>query len=183
MAVYYDAIDHAGHLFMPYYPPRLPGVSEEDFELYRDVIDGVYCFQDMMLGRLIELAGPDTAFLVLSDHGFQAGHRRPGGDFEMSVEKAIEWHRSHGMLAMAGPGIRHDELVFGAGLLDVAPTVLTLLGLPVGKDMQGRVLAEAFDRPVEPAAIETWDSVDGESGMHPAGKDHDAWKPPPSWSS
>jgi tetratricopeptide (TPR) repeat protein len=176
LAVYYDTIDHAGHLFMPYYPPRIPGVSEEDFELYRGVVDGVYCFQDMMLGRLIELAGPDTAFLVLSDHGFQSGALRPNGDIDMSVEKALEWHRYHGMLAMAGPGIRHDELVFGAGLLDIAPTVLTLLGLPVGRDMQGRILAEAFEKPVEPAQIESWDAVEGESGMHPAGKEHDPWE-------
>jgi Tfp pilus assembly protein PilF len=176
LAVYYDAIDHAGHLFMPFYPPRMAGTSEEDFELYRDVIDGVYCFQDMMLGRLIQLAGEDTVFLVLSDHGFQSGRMRPEGGLEMNVEKAMEWHRPYGMLAMAGPGVRHDELVFGAGLLDIAPTVLTLLGLPVGEDMRGRVLVEAFEHAVEPARIPSWEEVPGACGMHSAGKEHDAWE-------
>src|SRR5262249_13820275 len=79
------------------------------------------------------------------------------------------------ILAMAGPGIRHDELVFGAGLLDIAPTVLTLLGLPAGEDMQGRVLAEAFDRPPSPERIGSWDEVSGDSGMHRAGEEHDKW--------
>ncbi len=50
---------------------------------------------------------------------------------------------------MSGPGIRHDELVFGDKLLDITPTVLALFGLPTGEDMRGRVLAEAFESPVE----------------------------------
>jgi predicted AlkP superfamily phosphohydrolase/phosphomutase/Flp pilus assembly protein TadD len=176
LAVYYDTIDHAGHLFMPYYPPRRESVSEEDFELYRDVIDGVYCFHDLMLGRLIELAGDDTIFVVLSDHGFQSGAMRPEGGLETNVERAMEWHRSYGMLAMSGPGIRHDELVFGAGLLDIAPTVLAMLGLPAGEDMQGRVLAEAFEEPAEAVRIATWDQVDGENGMLAEGNAGDPWE-------
>ena len=38
-------------------------------------------------------------------------------------------------------------MIEGATLLDVAPTVLTLLGLPVGEDMQGKVLVNAFAQP------------------------------------
>src|SRR5262249_43799955 len=72
LAVYYDAIGHAGQLFMPYHPPRIEGVNEQDYERYRGVMEGVYCFQDMMLGRLMRLAGPETAFVVLS--GFHSGH-------------------------------------------------------------------------------------------------------------
>ncbi len=33
---------------------------------------------------------------------------------------------------------------YGASVLDVAPTVLTLYGLPVGEDMDGKVLSQAF---------------------------------------
>lgn len=176
LAVYYDTIDHAGHLFMPYYPPRMEGASEVDFELYRGVVDGVYCFQDLMLGRLIELAGDDTVFMVVSDHGFQSGVLRPTSGLETNVESAMEWHRPYGVMVMAGPDIRHDELVFGAGLLDIAPTVLTLLGLPVGEDMQGRVLTEAFTHPPEPERIQSWEEVPGESGMHPEGSGSGSWE-------
>ena len=42
---------------------------------------------------------------------------------------AIE-HRDLGVFAMYGPGIKQDKLVFGTTLLDIAPTVLTLFGLP-----------------------------------------------------
>jgi hypothetical protein len=33
----------------------------------------------------------------------------------------------------------------GASILDVAPTLLYLLGLPVARDMQGRVLTEMLE--------------------------------------
>jgi tetratricopeptide (TPR) repeat protein len=57
--------------------------------------------------------------------------------------------------------------VHSAGLLDIAPTALTLLGLPVGADMDGRVLVEAMDRPVEIARVPSWEGVEGEAGLHP----------------
>jgi tetratricopeptide (TPR) repeat protein len=60
-----------------------------------------------------------------------------------------------------GPGFKHDALVYGARLLDITPTILNWFGLPVGEDMEGRVLSEAF---VTPAAVETipsWENADG----------------------
>jgi tetratricopeptide (TPR) repeat protein len=172
LAVYYDTIDHAGHLFMPYRAPQLGGISDRDFELYRDVIDGVYCYQDMMLGRLMRLAGPETVFIVLSDHGFHSDHRRPRHVPELGALNLMEWHRPQGMIAIGGPGIRRDELVFGAGLLDVAPTVLALLGLPIGADMRGRVLVEAFAEPVEVERIPSWEDLPGSDGRHPLGEEN-----------
>ncbi len=35
-AVYYDAVDHFSHAFMPYHPPKLAWISEEDFEMYKE---------------------------------------------------------------------------------------------------------------------------------------------------
>jgi Flp pilus assembly protein TadD len=49
----------------------------------------------------------------------------------------------------------------------VTPTVLTLFGLPVGADMDGRPWVEAMDGGVEPDAVMSWDQVPGEAGMHP----------------
>ena len=46
---------------------------------------------------------------------------------------------------MKGEHIRQDERIYGATLLDVTPTILTLFGLPVGEDMDGRVLVQAFE--------------------------------------
>ena len=45
---------------------------------------------------------------------------------------------------VSGPGIVKDEFLYGANVLDVAPTLLALYGLPIGADMDGKVLTGAF---------------------------------------
>jgi hypothetical protein len=49
------------------------------------------------------------------------------------------------MILAVGGGIRPGSVLRGASLLDVAPTLLYLSGLPVGRDMEGRVLAEMVE--------------------------------------
>ncbi len=168
-AVFYDAIDTAGHLFMPYHPPRLPHVSEHDFELYREVMSGLYRLHDQMLGRLLELAGEQTHVVLLSDHGFQSGSERPISLQQSSSPEAeaAEWHRQYGVLVLHGPQVRADERIYGATLLDVAPTVLALLELPASEEMPGRVLAEALTTECLPSRIPSWEAVPGQSGQHP----------------
>jgi len=63
---------------------------------------------------------------------------------------------------MAGPGIKRDHLLHGANLLDITPTLLTLFGLPVGEDMDGKPLLDAFVKPPEVARIPSWDEVAGD---------------------
>jgi len=167
MATYFTAIDHFCHSFMSYYPPKLPWVSDSDFEMYRHVVSGVYRMSDMMLGRMMHLAGKDATILVCSDHGFQSGPLRlrslpnepTGPEF---------WHRQYGMIVVSGPGIKQDERVYSATLADVCPTILTLFGLPVGSDMDGRILADIFDSPPGRREIPSWDLVEGngKAGMH-----------------
>lgn len=50
-----------------------------------------------------------------------------------------------GVFLLAGPGVRGDRALDRAAAIDIAPTLLYALGLPVARDMPGRVLTEAFD--------------------------------------
>ena len=74
-------------------------------------------------------------------------------------------HRSNGILIVKGPeivlGIRFQD----AGVLDIAPTLLAILGLPVSKEMPGRVLEEMF--------------LDGYLDRHPISW-VDSYPPPPA---
>jgi tetratricopeptide (TPR) repeat protein len=173
MAVYYDAIDHAGHGFAPYHPPRMDGVPERDFEIYKDVMSGFYRFHDMMLERLLDLAGPDTIVILLSDHGFHSDHLRPRLPLPTHDDPA-RWHRDQGILCMAGPGIRQDERIYGASVLDITPTVLNLFGLPVGDDMDGKVLVQAYEQVPAMTRIPSWEQVDGDCGQHTEAQRMDA---------
>jgi predicted AlkP superfamily phosphohydrolase/phosphomutase len=53
-------------------------------------------------------------------------------------------HRPTGVLWMEGKGLRRSVENFHPNLIDLAPTILHLLGLPVPADMDGRVLQEIF---------------------------------------
>src|SRR5262249_41578021 len=54
-------------------------------------------------------------------------------------------HRMEGILVAAGPPFRPGAVPEQPSLLDVAPTILHLLGVPVPDDMDGRVLSEVLD--------------------------------------
>jgi tetratricopeptide (TPR) repeat protein len=157
LGVYYDAIDRFGHAFMQYHPPRRADVDDREFQQFRDVMVACYRFHDMMLGRLMELAGDDTTVILLSDHGFLSDELRPEGSSRIRDGQPVAWHRPYGVLAVQGPGIRNDERVYGASLLDITPTILAMLGLPVAEDMDGQPLTQIFDREVHLSTVPTYE--------------------------
>jgi predicted AlkP superfamily phosphohydrolase/phosphomutase/tetratricopeptide (TPR) repeat protein len=165
-AVYYDAIDHFCHGFMKYHPPRQSWIAERDFDLYHNVVGMAYQFHDRMLGTLLEKAGADTTVILMSDHGFHPDHLRPASIPDIPAGPAIE-HSDFGILAISGPGIKKNEVLHGPSVLDVAPTILAIYGLPVGEDMDGKVLSQAFLKTPEVAFIRSWEEVPGADGRHP----------------
>jgi len=167
MAIYYTCIDHFAHAFMPYHPPKMPHVPQEDFEIFKDVVAGAYRFSDLMLGRLMQLAGEDATVILCSDHGFLSGSYRPQGNPKEPAGPAI-WHRRYGVFLMQGPGVKQDERIYGASLIDVAPTILVAAGMPVARDMDGRPLLEVFETAPQVEVINSWEEITGEfsSGMH-----------------
>lgn len=171
-AVYYDALDLVGHDFMPYYPPKMDHISESDFELYSQVIPELIVFFDQMLGVLLDLAGDETTVVLVSDHGFYSDHLRPRTvqSVGMPESQAAIWHRPYGVFAAKGPQILKDERVYGANLLDITPTILMLMGLPVGKDMDGQPLTRILQHPPDSwQSIPSWEEEAGEAGLHSKG--------------
>lgn len=166
MGVYYNAIDHFSHGFMRYHPPQMEGVSEQDFHLFKGVIESAYRFHDMMLGVLLALAGEDTTVMLVSDHGFHPDHLRPVHIPAEPAGPAVQ-HREHGIFVVKGPDIKKDEIIHGANLLDITPTILTLFGLPVEDDMDGVPLVNIFNKTQAIETISSWESVSGEDGSYP----------------
>ena len=144
--VYFEQVDSFSHLFMKYAPPRLEWIDEADFERYRDVVSEWYVYQDELLGQLLERIDLDTtAVMVVSDHGFKSGDRRIRSEQTVDIRKAPFDHEPEGIFLAAGPHIRHSATIDGASVLDIAPTLLHYLGLPVAKDMDGKVLEDLFE--------------------------------------
>ena len=144
MAVYFETLDACGHLFMEDAPPRRPEVSSQDFEAFSSTVDRCYAYQDEVLGEVLEAAGPSTVSIVISDHGFKVAGERPRTSGRADVGMAPLWHRLYGVVFLSGKGVRAGP-ISGVTVLDVAPTVLALLGVPLSKELPGRPMKEAFE--------------------------------------
>ena len=185
LAVYYDMIDHVGHGFTEYAPPKMAHVSDDDFKIYKHVMESTYRYHDMMLGRWLDLAGEDTSIILLSDHGFFHGESRPLAERErVSGERPsgvhnnpLVWHRQHGVFVARGEGIKKDALAHGMSLLDVAPTILAMLGLPVPEDFEGKVMMQIFDDPVTIESVPSFEDPHPDDGVHRgvAPEEKDPW--------
>jgi predicted AlkP superfamily phosphohydrolase/phosphomutase len=139
LASYFFESDGIGHWMWPfreasYFPEITPAAEAK----YKDVIDSTYTNLDRMLGSLLSHLSDDYHVIIISDHGF-------------GVEDYGGWHgvghnlAPDGILMMKGPRFKSGaELNPKAAIQDVTPTILALLGIPVGDDMTGRVLEEAF---------------------------------------
>lgn len=70
-------------------------------------------------------------------------------------------HHMVGIVGLAGPDVRPGLALEESSILDLAPTILHYLGLPVPDYMDGRVLVEAFSdefNAANPVTVLPWDS-------------------------
>jgi predicted AlkP superfamily phosphohydrolase/phosphomutase len=128
--LYFNGIDVVSHRYWKYLEPsRYRNVNPAEIPRFRDVIERYYVYSDGILGDLLAHRRPGDTVLVLSDHGFHAHGHKDGPS---------------GILVAAGANIAKDAKPDHPELVDIAPTVLALLGLPGADDMDGRVLDELF---------------------------------------
>ena len=81
----------------------------------------------------------DAYFFIMSDHGFSL---TPDGYDHYHLPPGFE--PPDGFLIIRGPQIKKGK-ISQASIYDIAPTILSLFDLPVGKNMDGRVLREIFN--------------------------------------
>lgn len=161
MAVYYDLIDHFCHSYMKFHPPKLKAIKQDQFDIFKDAINGAYRFQDMMLERTLELVDEDTTVIVMSDHGFESGNKRLLEMPKVQAAPAMD-HRQFGVFVANGPNIKKNEKVYGLSLIDIAPTILNHFNLPIGEDMDGKVALDIFKEPKKIEYIKSWEDVTGD---------------------
>jgi len=143
-ALYLRGTDDVQHGFWKYMDPEPFGdVPAELQGRFGEVIDRYWQWTDAAIGEIVSRFGPDALIVVVSDHG--AGPAV--GKYRVIVPEHLHLsgaHRDQGILVVRGPGVRRGARIDGAGVLDVTPTILHYLGLPVAADMDGRVLGELF---------------------------------------
>lgn len=126
-------VDRVSHPYWAYmHPEDYVGVAPGKVRLYRGVVGEAYRETDRQLGELLSVVDGDYYVVIVSDHGFRSSPQ---------PKRHIGAHDYAGIYLVSGPGLseRKGGLAY---IEDIAPTVLYLLGLPVGADMSGRVVRE-----------------------------------------
>jgi predicted AlkP superfamily phosphohydrolase/phosphomutase len=108
------------------------------------IVDRVWFREELYHGPYTHLA-PDVLF-VARDYSY-LGRELLGtrGVVETGMNWANGFHRMNGIFLAYGSHVRRGVRIEGATIVDVAPTVLYDLGLPVPTNMDGRVLIDTFD--------------------------------------
>jgi predicted AlkP superfamily phosphohydrolase/phosphomutase len=147
LALRHEGIDRAGHLYLRYARPReFGGVSDEERRRFGSVLDRHYAFLDGEIAELLATLGPEDLLLVVSGFGLEPANlgkrilarlmRQP--DVSGSHENAPD-----GFLLAYGASVRAGRVRLGE-LVDVAPTILYFLGLPIARDMDGAARTDIF---------------------------------------
>jgi predicted AlkP superfamily phosphohydrolase/phosphomutase len=146
LVVAFHGYDLAGHAFFRYaHPEAFGNVSAEDQRRYGRVLSGYAGLLGRWAGEVEKGLRPGDVLLVVSGHGLEPTplwRRLVGILTGAEPDAASHAGAPPGLLMAVGDGIQPGATVSGASVVDVAPTILYLMGLPVARDMDGRVLAE-----------------------------------------
>jgi predicted AlkP superfamily phosphohydrolase/phosphomutase len=131
-ALYFRGIDIMSHCALQYseWNRNLAAESEERRK-YGNAVTAYYCYMDTVLGELLKEIDSSTSLIIASDHGFvqekngKFGHRRS---------------KPPGILILSGGNFKKRQSIKRATIFDLAPTILYLNGLPIARDMKGKVL-------------------------------------------
>lgn len=142
-------------------------VERADYELLRDtlisklyecrdlktgkpIVEKVYKAEDVFHGPRMQSA-PDLVILWREDVVISGIKCTREDGTEMTLdEKYVDDlrtgnHTPHGILIMRCSHLKNGETIKGASIMDVAPTILHMMGAEVPSEMDGKVLTEAID--------------------------------------
>ena len=177
-ATYFRLVDVVSHFACAYIAPELlaKGVEEEKqgkvtegtlAEIDKDfsrVMEPVYSYSDLILGKFLQRLNSQSTVIVVSDHSF--GFNR-GGYGHTNLPEI-----PHGIILIKGPRIKEDYHVQDAHIYDILPTILYIFDLPVARDMDGKVLTNVFEKKVlEERPIRYIESYEGEARIERGQKD------------
>ncbi len=149
MLHFFAGVDSIEHHFWKYMEPeRFEGVPPDEVAVFGELVERYYELADEILGRFLAAYGDDPlAVVVVSDHGHEADPRHGTASARGQALWASGTHKDapDGILIVSGVDAARGAALESASVEDVTPTLLALLGVPVGADMSGRVLGEAIE--------------------------------------
>lgn len=140
-----------------------------DPETGEKVVQAIFRREEIYSGPALHHA-PDIVFIPtrMEYFGF--------GEYEFGSNRVIEQmkrgisgtHRLHGIFLLHGEPVRPGQWIEGAQIIDLAPTILHLLGEPIPPGMDGRVLTQALQEDFAPIPVSV---TGGDASPHDADGD------------
>jgi predicted AlkP superfamily phosphohydrolase/phosphomutase len=144
----YQSLDPIGHYFLRYaIPSEFGDVTDEERRRLGPVLERHYGVIDQVIGRAMTGLGPDDLLIVVSGYGME-----PVSFANRLIERLIgdpDVSGTHegapdGFLLAYGASVARGRQPVRASVVDVVPTILYFLGLPIGRDMDGYALTDVF---------------------------------------
>jgi hypothetical protein len=147
-AVRYQSLDPIGHHYLRYATPSAFGdVTDEERRRLGPVLEAHYALIDAAIGRAMAALGPEDLLLVVSGYGMEPlglGKRlleRLVGDPDLS---GTHENGPDGFLIAYGASVARNRNLPRGSVVDLVPTMLYFMGLPIGRDMDGFARTDLF---------------------------------------
>jgi predicted AlkP superfamily phosphohydrolase/phosphomutase len=108
------------------------------------IIRAAHRREDLYSGDHVD-AAPDVVLELHESHEAGRAQGAPSNAAAFRRERSSATHRPDGVLVITGDGVRQGYDLGSADLLDVPATILWALGLELPQEMDGSVLAAAFE--------------------------------------
>jgi len=168
--------DRIGHMLWNYLDPENPFYDAQKAAGYQEEMLQAYKRMDRIVGRARELVGPETVFLVCSDHGFSSFRR--GVNYN-------NWLQEQGLLTLKGQTAERAtlkklfetrDLMGGYNWQETKAYAMGLGGIYInlmGREGRGAVLPGPEYEAVRQQIIEGLEALVDENGAKPVTK---VWK-------
>jgi len=146
----YQSLDPIGHYFLRYaLPAEFGDVTDDDRRRLGSMLERHYAAIDAAIGTAMAGLGPEDLLIVVSGYGME-----PLSFGKRLIERVIGdpgisgTHEAapDGFLLAYGAPVARGRQQARASVVDVAPTILYFLGLPLGRDMDGYARTDLFQR-------------------------------------
>jgi len=121
------------------------GNLKDPTNLKRTLLKAIYKKEELYHGEYLK----NAADIIILPRTLRV---EPFAAFDFSSSKVFEkvfgtsgTHRTSGAIFyLFGSGIKENHLINGIEITDLAPTILSLLGMPIPEDIDGKVLKDAY---------------------------------------
>lgn len=146
--VFFSGLDTVEHRFWKFSRPEQPLIEEESSPLYSMVIERYYDYYDSIIGSFLSAMKEDEILLIYSPHGMSPIPLwKRILNFIYGSEEISAYHDNapDGIAIFTGASINKAGFQGEIKLVDLAPTLLYLMGFPVARDMDGNVVKRIID--------------------------------------